>query len=496
MNYKGLWVLTAALISQVSQAEYVWEDNAQGQWPTAESACRQGEAIRRLDDKKAQQPGLTWRTTTPTLQDIDGTEAICRFNIERLFVGRWLPDSVHVYSVYRSGAADICHSGLLDTSGQCCAECPPSECNGSNPVLGATGQKVEIEIDLSWPESSLSFERNYWSSRNQASSMGVGWKHNWNVRLIEQSDIEVKIYRENGRALRFIKVNATWSPFASETEVLTQLSTGGWSLQTPGKQKEVFNALGRLTRVEPLGGLAITLTYDDAGDLIGIADAVGRTITLTYSSGLITKAQGAVDYTYQYDSQSRLISVEQVGKRKIYHYEDSVHPYLLTGISDERGVRSSTWAYDSVGRTISSAHAGADLVKFEYLSDGRVRVTNPLGKKSIYNYQTFGQRRLITSIDGEASANCPASSREVIYQPDGLVSSRTDWKGNKTTYTYDQMGREKTRTEAVGTSQQRVIATDWHPTLFLPETVTEPGRITHYQYDDQGRQLSQTIESL
>lgn len=42
------------------------------------------------------------------------------------------------------------------------------------------------------------------------------------------------------------------------------------------------------------------------------------------------------------------------------------------------------------------------------------------------------------------------------------------------------------------TLQARTITTGWHPTLFLPVTVTEPAQITHYTYDTQGRQLSQT----
>ena len=52
-------------------------------------------------------------------------------------------------------------------------------------------------------------------------------------------------------------------------------------------------------------------------------------------------------------------------------------------------------------------------------------------EKSIYNYQSSGQCRLVTRIDGEAPANCPTFSQEVTYQPNNLVSCRTNWKGNK-----------------------------------------------------------------
>jgi YD repeat-containing protein len=65
----------------------------------------------------------------------------------------------------------------------------------------------------------------------------------------------------------------------------------------------------------------------------------------------------------------------------------------------------------------------------------------------------------------------------------GQLTSKTDNKGNRTTYIYNSRGLETSRTEAAGTPQARTITTDWHPTLFLPVTVTEPTRITTYTYD-------------
>ncbi|OPD89894.1 hypothetical protein AO966_04270, partial [Pseudomonas aeruginosa] len=55
-----------------------------------------------------------------------------------------------------------------------------------------------------------------------------------------------------------------------------------------------------------------------------------------------------------------------------------------------------------------------------------------------------------------------------------------DSRGNLTTYQYNARGLETSRTEAAGTAQARTITTDWHPTLFLPVQVSEPGRITRY----------------
>ena len=176
-----------------------------------------------------------------------------------------------------------------------------------------------------------------------------------------------------------------------------------------------------------------------------------------------------------------------------YHYTNP-NPKLLTGITDERGVRYATWSYDDQGRAISSEHAnGAEKVTLSYNADGSTTVTNELGKQTVYRFQTIQGVRRITAIEGEPSANCPASNAQYSYDERGLLKTKTDNKGHLTTYTYNDRGLEVARTEAAGTAQARTVTTEWHPDWFLPVTVTEPDRITRYTYDDQGRQLSQTV---
>ena len=85
-----------------------------------------------------------------------------------------------------------------------------------------------------------------------------------------------------------------------------------------------------------------------------------------------------------------------------------------------------------------------------------------------------------------------AASR--AYDANGNLISKTNWNGNKTTYSYDlSRNLETSRTEAVGTAQARTITTQWHPTYRLPVQITEPGRITTLAYDPSGNLLQKTI---
>ncbi|MWK60059.1 RHS repeat protein [Pseudomonas otitidis] len=207
---------------------------------------------------------------------------------------------------------------------------------------------------------------------------------------------------------------------------------------------------------------------------------------------------GGTSVSYTYNSIRRLTTVtttrDSVVSSQTYHYEDTRNPNLLTGITDERGIRYATWTYDDQGRAISSEHAGgAEKVTVAYNADGSSTVTNALGKRTTYRFQTIQGIRRITAIEGEPSANCPNSNATFTYDDRGLVKTRTDNKGHVTTFDYNDRGLEVSRTEAYGTPQARTVITEWHPTLFLPLTVTEPDRVTTYRYDDQGRQLSQSV---
>jgi len=186
---------------------------------------------------------------------------------------------------------------------------------------------------------------------------------------------------------------------------------------------------------------------------------------------------------------------DKVATRR-YYYDDLRGRNLLTGITDERGQRYATWSYDAEGRAISSEHAGgADRVEVTYNDDGSSTVTNELGKKATYRFQTIQGIKRITAIEGEPSPNCPSSNSTFTYDDRGLLKTKTDNKGIVTTYDYNDRGLEVTRTEASGTAQARTVTTEWHPSLYLPLAVTEPDRITRYQYDAQGRQLSRTVEN-
>ncbi len=208
--------------------------------------------------------------------------------------------------------------------------------------------------------------------------------------------------------------------------------------------------------------------------------------------------------TYGYDGEGRLGSVaypDELSPR-LYHYEDLNFPNALTGITDENSVRFATWAYDTQGRAISSEHHnGAEKVVIDYVNiddsvDSRVLITNELGKQTTYHIENYLGKRKIVSVEGHQSTNCAAANKNYTYFPNGQVETKTDWQGNITSYQYNARNLESSRTEALGTPEERTITTEWHPTFNLRTKITGPGKEIVFTYDAEGRLLSQVSIEL
>ena len=302
------------------------------------------------------------------------------------------------------------------------------------------------------------------------------------------------------------------------------------------------------------GGYEQTLTYGTYGELLTRSDNLGRTATYEWlfyqlgtedTSGNITPLQidgvdvlpepvgiekitlndgTVIRYTYDYGAPvppgylftttnllDRLTDVERESDNQIkfeetYHYEDTDLPYHLTGITDSNGVRYATWAYDTDGRATLSEHAGGvDKTTISYGTKSGYyvenRVTNALGKDTVYKLYEDLQRKGLSEINGQASANCVGDTQKFQYgpwfrdYPSWPLTQTTDKEGRITRYERDTLGRITKTTLAYGTSDQAVIDTQWHSTyLGYPTQVAAPDVTTDYTYDSDGHLTAVSLQ--
>ncbi len=403
----------------------------------------------------------------------------------------------------------------------------PEQCVG-NPIDIATGNKYQKETDyVDSRTSQIVFERYYNSiaiddslTGNQSSrALGNNWKHTYQRSIFNSDDgIDEGVaiaYRHTGRVENFFLNTSTnqWVPDADITSRLIQLtdSTGdkiGWEYTTEQDVVETYNATGVLQAITNRNGVIQTLHYDlVSGLLTSITDSYGNSMSFTYD--LNDRIQTMTDLDgklYQYTYSPNLIQVVYPDETpqnnvdnpiRVYHYEEA-NKTLLTGITDENGNRFASWDYDdTTNKAILSEHnSGVDRVTVTYNNDSTTTIIDALGASDTFTFLDVQGVSRVSNVAGDQCNVCGAQAQAYTYDSNGFVASETDFEGNLTTFINNSRGLQTSRTEAVGTLEERTITTEWHPDFRLPTKITEPGKETIFTYDAQGRLLSRTEREI
>jgi len=313
----------------------------------------------------------------------------------------------------------------------------------------------------------------------------------------------VRLERPDGSILVMYQKGNIWHALGSDTGHVERLSDSAavWRFKTSSNDIEDYNADGKLLSITASNGMKQELFYDATSGLLSrVKDSTNRELLFAYAGNQISSVTVDSNKTtsYTYNSLGLITQVTRPDNTtRIYHYEDTRFPTALTGITDERGARYATWAYDVQGRAISSEHAGgAEKTLLAFNADGSTTVTNALNRQTIYSFDDIAGARRVTKVEGQPTTNCVGANQEYTYTPEGWIASKTDWKGIETMFTYNTLGQEISRTEAFGTAEARTVTTEWHPTLFVKTKITEAGKETIYSYDPNGRLLNQSTQSI
>lgn len=320
---------------------------------------------------------------------------------------------------------------------------------------------------------------------------------------------------------------STVSQSSSHWQVIDADENRVWTFQT---FKDLYTAYYTIARPISMtaGQYVWNFAYDANGTLQSITDSYGLSFAVTWnylnypnsvaplepiSVNSITASTGAsLVYTYNTLPSSAGMHVNQLLQKQLiasgtvldsttYQYENTLFPTFLTGVTDARGVRYKTFAYDGLGRATSTQHAGGvDNYSIAYipasttLPNDLVRyVTNPLGKVAEYhwNHPANSYLSTLTSVVGDPSTHCIGSTRSWSYDPNtNFVTSETDDVGRVTTYVRDANNRPTSITRG-GTStnpNQNLVTTNvvWHPTLNLPTQIAVPGQTISATYNSVG----------
>ena len=524
--------LILVCLTTAAHAAYQWPDNGAPPqpWRTADEACSLGQALPELARLRAANPSRQYALVWAFANEYTAGESQCRFVIEErrpVITTDLFYDVLHI----RTGAPDACAlAGYLDPeTGQCGApkgafgpNCPAGA-NGTNPLHGASGNKYQREADFAGAGSfPLHVERHYNSRDFTPTALGSGWRHTYAGVLVISDDAgtlsRVRAMRADGRVLTYTWNGSAW---ASEADVLERLAQAGanWTLTLPDDSVETYGPDGVLVSVRDRAGLTHTLTYtttQGASRLTRVTHTYGQQLNFGYDAQGRLATLGTPDgqaIAYAYDAAGKLATVTYPGAlTRTYHYNEPAQtgganlPNALTGLTDERGVRVSTWTYDATGRATGSHHAGGvDAYTLAYQSNGSTQITDPLGTVRSYSFAVQQQVARLAGLTAPCTSGCGDQAQSLTRDANGNVTARRDFNGHLTCYSYDLTRNLETRrvegltgAACPGTAVPgvtRTISTDWHASLRIPLRIAEPTRRISLTHDAEGNVLTRTEQA-
>jgi RHS repeat-associated protein len=232
---------------------------------------------------------------------------------------------------------------------------------------------------------------------------------------------------------------------------------------------------GNITQITSPHGSWVKLTYNSASCVTEITDNIGRKLKYSYNgSGLLEKATDAAGRTtsYEYNAEHQLIAV-----------------------TDGRGKTYIKTEYEAKGRVSKQTTGDSGTYSFSYTEGegGSITSTTVTDPRKIERKMTFNSEGFPTS---EIEALGTSIQQTTTFEPQaetGLPLSVTNPLGQKTTYKYESAGNITQETLLAGTSSAITLEYAYEPgTNELTSFTNGLKHTTTYHRGEHGELLSET----
>ncbi|MEQ6205019.1 hypothetical protein ABMC88_18410, partial [Sulfitobacter sp. HNIBRBA2951] len=379
----------------------------------------------------------------------------------------------------------------------CQAVCPASQ---GNPIDALTSLKSEKAIDWQSPKDNrFRIERMYSSAATIHNGANTGWADGWYSTITSAyegyAQFDRALERPGGKVVHLRYANGTFSPKRKSSGLRTTTTVrlfphrpGEHTVHLGDGRTEVYTEYSQYdAELSELGwadGYRQFLSYDSSGKLIQLDDNRGQVARFTWQSvsvGARTKdvitdveidiSGGDIlfspDILVEYaisgrESDERVlhdtVTVTEVAtgaslQEYSYEYlESDFGPYdtppKLTSVADGRTASSgdpviyAEFQYDpDTGLAINTQHSGG-VDEFEVIkqTDNTTLVTNPLGRRTIYQTQSIEGVPHMTSVVGEEINTCLGTAQNYSYfnpvtgQDEHYVFEQTERNGSVTRF--------------------------------------------------------------
>lgn len=391
-----------------------------------------------------------------------------------------------------------------------------------NPVVVATGAKVEREVDL---EGMLPIHRSY-SSLSYIFNDGM-FGNNWffdryeRALVFDTQDLQhyVVAVRSVGRETIFKLNGSEWDNISGNADVLRSVNDQNSVVyeyrSRNNNYTERYDVTGKLMEIVHSSGQQDILSYSDsntsievapyAGLLIEISTQGGNNLSIRYNQqGKVIEIINSAGRIYQYSYEARHVNNVQSSNfylanvtypnesHKSYHYEIASSPTIKPLDNDSLLSLSVINDLGSINLILPSSltdlesHYRPNIPNTGYAYYPLTGITDENGTRiSSWEYNDEGK---VTTSEHYGNAD----RTEFLYLKTGVNSTNTvtDALGNQASYNYVLRGDEQILESIHHLNGETHYSYDGNGSLI--RTQDQNNNVTTYARDAQGRELSRT----
>lgn len=337
------------------------------------------------------------------------------------------------------------------------------------------------QTDMETQNSQMPMQlRFYYNSSAQSTNYGygLGFSLGYEMRYRINEIGGVVIETGDGRSDTYKKFGQEFEAPAGVFSKVEEYESGKYRLTEKSGEQYFFDdaKYGKVTAMTDRNGNKTIFTYQDSL-LVRVQDAVGHTLNLSYTDGLLRKATASFhkgSISYEYDGLRRLKKrTDALGNSTLYSYDKQNR---LCEITDANGHKTLI-AYNNSGM-VSRMKTDVSDKSIRYEGDKTVFIdyTAPQNQYSYYRWDSQG--RVIEKV-----GLCCGIQSTLEYDDDDNVVKRIDANGNITSYTYDDRGNMLSLTDALGNSERYTYDDKFNQVTSFQD---KNGNSYRFDYDDKG----------
>ena len=385
------------------------------------------------------------------------------------------------------------------------------------------GDSTDLTLDGPFP---IAFSRHYRSdTRNRKGPLGWGWTHGYDVRAVVHTDILAGMgdRTPEDMAAAVTAANYLWALAGSESvrDQVVEALIANWMVDqlndnavsiTLGQQALTFirqpdgsyspppgvgmslarngglftltqrngpvysfNASNRIDRITDPDSNYVAFAYNADTNLTSVTSSFGSSITLSYTSNLVTGVSDSAgrSLSYQYDAGGNLTNcVDPEGFKWAIAY-DSAHQ--IVSLTDPEGIMTISNRYNALGQVTNQISATGESWNQYSAAGVRGAEEDPGGRVTEYLYDDYGRTTRHRAADG--------ATTWTGYDGQNHATNTVDPDGVTNRFVYDTHHNVLQSIEAWGTALARTNNFAYDSLHRLAFATNAQGKVTSYQYN-------------